>query len=280
MGSDRGTEPRPIAARWLPLAAALALAIAACARREEPPPPPRLEWTMQELQRSWSADLPDTSREVWVSLHYPGFTSVPGDPAALDSLNGWVERTLVAASMTDSAPGDLESLAGQMVANYQEVRRRFGEPPAPWFYENEILVTWDTLGVVSMISSADSYTGGAHGAAIRIWGVLDANTGRRLALGDLIAASARDTLLRLGEAAFREARRLAPGVPLDQSGFWFEGGRFRLTSNFGLEEDGLVFHYNSHEVAPYAMGPTTIAIPWDAIAGYLRPDGPLVHLRD
>lgn len=266
------------AARLLPIAT-LALAVFACARREEASGPSRLEWTMQDLQRSWSADSADTSREVWVSFHYPLFTASPGGPVAVDSLNAWVKQVLVASAQSDSTPGDLEALAGQMIANYQGVRRDFGTVSAPWFYENEVRVTWDSLGVISMISSADGYTGGAHGSAVRIWGVLDANTGRRLALGDLIAASARDTLERLGEAAFRGARRIPEGGALQRDGFWFENGRFRLAGNFGLDRDGLVFHYNSYEVAPYAMGPTTVVIPWDAVAGYLRPDGPLASLR-
>jgi len=268
---------RALARRVLLTTAAIATLSLACAKREDPAPP-ALRWEMRDLQRSWSADT-DTTSEVWVSLHYPEFLSVAGDSTALDSLNRWVKRTLVAASMTDSTPGDLEALAAQMIANYQDVRERFGTPPAPWFYENEIRVTWDTLDVVSMVSSADSYTGGAHGAAITVWVVIDANRGRRLFLGDLITPAARDTLLILGEAAFRRARGLQPELPLNQQGFWFPDDRFRLTPNFGIERKGLAFHYNSGDVGPFASGPTSFTIPWDEIAGYIRPDAPMRFLR-
>lgn len=255
-----------------------AVAAAACAR--EPgrggPAGAALDWTMRDLQRSWSADSADTVRDVWVSLHYPEFTAAPGGRAAVDSLNRWVESRLVAAAATDSTPADLEALAARMIANYQELRRDIGGPAAAWFYENEVRVTWDSLGLVSLVSTADSYTGGAHGSAVRLHGVLDTRTGRRLALDDLFEPVARESLRALGEAAFRAARRLPPGAPLDREGFWFPSGRFALTPNFGIEPGGVVFHYNSYEIAPYAMGPTTLRLPWEPLAGLLR--GPLEPL--
>ena len=42
-----------------------------------------------------------------------------------------------------------------------------------------------------------------------------------------------------------------------------------------IAEDGLIFHYNAYEVAPYALGSTQILLPWETIASLLRPDGPV-----
>ena len=42
---------------------------------------------------------------------------------------------------------------------------------------------------------------------------------------------------------------------------------------------GLVFHFNSGEVGPFATGATTVTIRWDDLLGYVRPDGPLRSLR-
>src|SRR5262245_47438536 len=92
------------------LAVALTAVLAfACARKAPAPEPARLEWTMQDVQRSWSADTADTVRDVWVSLHYPQFTRVPGGAAVTDSLNRWVQLALLGMSQSDSAPGDIES---------------------------------------------------------------------------------------------------------------------------------------------------------------------------
>lgn len=265
---------RPI----LLLAAALAaVSSPACAPREAAAPPPRLAWTMEDFQRSWSADG-DTLPEVWLSLHYPRFTAPPGSGAA-DSLNAWVEQAQFAAARSDSAPGSLEGIAGTMIANFQALHREFpGAPAAAWYFENECLVGWDSLGVISMRSLTDTYTGGAHGFAARAYGVFDSETGRRLGLGDLAAPDGADSLRRIAEQAFRSARDLPPDAALEREGFWFEGGHFGLTANFGLERDGLVFFYNSYEVAPYVMGPTEVRLAWDAVKGLLRRDGPLAPI--
>ena len=48
-----------------------------------------------------------------------------------------------------------------------------------------------------------------------------------------------------------------------------------LSDNFGVMREGLVFHYNPYDVAPFALGPTTITLPWAAVGRHVRADGPL-----
>jgi len=260
------------------LPAATALLLAACAGRPATRPAARVVWTMHDLRRAWNADSADTAKDVWVSLYYPQFTAAPGR-AAVDSLNAWVESVLFAPAGSESA-ATLESLAADFIESYRRFKLDFPESRlAGWFYENEIRVTWDSLGLVSMVSSADSYTGGAHGAQIRTWGVLDARSGRRLGIPDLVGPEHRDSLERLGEAAFRAMRGLAAEAPLDSLGFMFPGGRFGLNRNFGLDRDGLVFHFNPYEVGPYAIGPTEVRLDWDLVRPLLRGNGPLAALR-
>lgn len=262
----------------LPVVAA-GLFACGCAPRDEAPGPPVLAWTVRDVQRSWGSNPADTTRDVWVSFTLPEFSSAPGGPAAAESLNAWTEQALLAGSPGDSALGSPEDIAAQMIANYQSLRREVPGMRAPWFYENEVRVAWDSLATVAMVSSADRYTGGAHGSAVKRWGVLDTHTGRRLRVSDLIESGGLDSLSRLAEAAFRRTRGIAPEARLDHEGFWFHNGRFTLSPNFGLERGGLVFHYNPYDVAPYAMGPTTVVVRWDEAAPLLRADGPLAALR-
>ena len=260
----------------LATAAIAALALAACAK-QEPPAAPTLRYTMKERQRSWSTNPADTTKEVWVAFHYPQFIEVPGDPAARDSLDHWVQHILIQTQPGDSV--DLEGFAAELISQYQEMRLDHGGPMIAWFYENEVQVTWDSLDVVSMLSTADMYTGGAHGTWRKEWCVFDVRSGRRLALGDLIGAAARDTLLAMGERAFRRAHDIPDELSVSEAGYLFPDDRFMLPANFGIDGNGLVFHFNEGEVAGHADGPTTIAIAWDEIAGYIRPDGPLKSLR-
>nr|MCU0409966.1 RsiV family protein [Bacteroidales bacterium] len=77
------------------------------------------------------------------------------------------------------------------------------------------------------------------------------------------------------EKIFRAEKQLSPDANLESEGFWFEGNKFYLNKNFGIKNDGLVFYFNSYEIAPYAMGPTEIKIPYATIKKLVLNDGPL-----
>ena len=265
--------------RAVPALLALALALAACGRTPGGSgPPARTTWTMKDVQKSWQADPADTTKEVWVSFHYPEFTAAPG-PAAVDSLNEWVRVRLLRSAPGDTVPASLDAMAASLIEDYREFRTRNPESRLTgWFFEGEVAVTWDTLGVVSLNAVSDGYTGGAHGFSVRTLAMFDARNGRRLRVDDLIAPGSRDSLERLAEAAFRAARHLAPDTPLDEEGFRFEGGRFRLNGNAGIDREGLTFFYNEYEVAPHSMGTTEARIGWSDLRPLLRTDGPLASL--
>jgi hypothetical protein len=250
----------------------------ACARQRTPENA-GVEWTLRDERSSWSADSTDTTKNVWVALHYPEFTSAP-TPAALDSLNRWAHERRFALLEGDTLEKTVDGLAARLIRDYQAFRAQTGTQAAtPWYLDADVGVAWDSLGVVSMVSFTESYLGGAHGETERTWGVLDAASGQRLSIGALVEADALDSLTRLGEAAFRSVRRIAPGAPLDEAGFEFEGGVFRLPPNFGLSEQGFEFVWGACEVAPCLFGPTEFRIPWDQVRPLLDAQGPLGSMR-
>jgi len=63
---------------------------------------------------------------------------------------------------------------------------------------------------------------------------------------------------------------MTPDSSFAAAGFWFKEG-FELTPNWGFTRDGMLFHYNSYEVAPYSMGPTDALVPWSELSGIVRP---------
>ena len=266
--------------RRLLLTGLAGLALFACGPGREPATGgSRVEWTMRDARTSWSADSTDTTRNVWVALHYPEFTSAPG-PAALDSLNGWVSRRLFVLLEGDTVTPTVNGLAARLIRDFQSFREETGTTAAtPWYVDAEVAVKWDSLDVVSMEAFTERYMGGAHGETDRTWGVLHAGSGRGLRVEDVVDPGALDTLRQMGEAAFRLARQLAPGASLARAGFEFEDGRFRLTPNFGVSPAGFEFGYRACEVAPCLFGPTEIRLSWDAVRPLLRQDGPLGALR-
>jgi hypothetical protein len=65
---------------------------------------------------------------------------------------------------------------------------------------------------------------------------------------------------------------LADDADLKQAGFSFPGGNFALPENFGFASDGLIFYYNSYDIAPYYFGPTEVRIPYQEVRELLRPE--------
>ena len=250
----------------------------ACARQKAPVAA-GVEWTLKDERSSWTADSTDTTKNVWVALHYPEFTSAP-TPAALDSLNRWAHERRFALLEGDTLEKTVDGLAARLIRDFQSFRAETGtEAATPWYLDANVGVKWDSLGLVSMMSFTESYLGGAHGETERTWGVLDATSGRRLSIGALVEAERLDSLTHLGEAAFRAVRKIAPGKALNEAGFEFEGGVFHLPDNFGLSEQGFEFVWPACEVAPCLFGPTEFRLTWDEVRPLLDTQGPLGAMR-
>ena len=47
-------------------------------------------------------------------------------------------------------------------------------------------------------------------------------------------------------------------------------GELTPTENFFLDSDGITFHYNIYDIAPYVMGAIQIKLPYDAVRHLLN----------
>jgi len=63
---------------------------------------------------------------------------------------------------------------------------------------------------------------------------------------------------------------LKPDENLEEAGFWFNEGNFKLNDNFLITTDGLKFFFNSYEIGPYAIGTTELLIPFSRIKNILK----------
>lgn len=94
------------------------------------------------------------------------------------------------------------------------------------------------------------HEGGAHGNRKVSVGTFDRRTGRRLAVADLVPASARPALrARLREAV---ARKLGGEEHLQAS--------VEAVENFYFAKDGVHFVYNEYEVACFAAGVIDVTV--------------------
>lgn len=125
--------------------------------------------------------------------------------------------------------------------------------------------------VVSVLLSAWSFTGGAHGNTQEEAFLFEGKKGRRLKTAELFKPGTPwlEELSRLCAAELRET--LGP----DGQGVWVAEGtkptaeNFRLVMPSGRE---LVVRFGAYQVAPYVNGPQTVRLPLESVGKLLRPE--------
>jgi hypothetical protein len=144
-----------------------------------------------------------------------------------------------------------------------------------WSYEESAAA--EITGPYAVISrSLYQYHGGAHGFSYTSYLTLDMRTALPLGLRDIIPeenASRLAVLIDRELRAFSEHERdipIPPGSPLS-SGFYFEDTV--EPSDFYPARNGILFHWNIYEIAPYAAGAVDIMLGWKDLAGILSPAG-------
>ena len=205
-----------------------------------------------------------------VELAWPMITSVPSGEA-MASINGFV-RTWLARPVFEDDGGSAEEIGAALERAHDQLRRDFPDYDLPWHVERSVRVAHQSPGVFSIALAEDRFTGGAHGAHALLYRNFRPADGSLIERDDILVDNGLEELTRIAEAIFRRERELAPDASLEEAGYWVENGRFALNDNFLIDADGLRFHYNEYEIAPYAYGATELLIPYASIGHLLRPD--------
>jgi hypothetical protein len=214
-----------------------------------------------------SCDTP-ASPCATISLQFPEFTRAQ-TPGVKDSLNALVGRRVLRSFTSDTSAGSAELLMQEFLEGYNTTVLAFPGYHLRWIMRRQVSIVSDTAGVLSLAFFESSFTGGAHPNALLIYATVDLRSGRILSLADIVREGKEEDLTMLAESLFRRTRLLEREDDLEEAGYWFPDGRFRLNENFAFREDGLVFYFNSYEIAPYASGPTELVLPYDSLRGIL-----------
>ncbi|MGH8505165.1 MAG: DUF3298 domain-containing protein [Stenotrophobium sp.] len=141
--------------------------------------------------------------------------------------------------------------------------------------EGDTQVALDDAGLLSITQTLYADTGGAHGMPDLGFLNLDVATQHILARRDLLNIS--DARLQaLIEQAARQMYNLDPAQSLKDAGFFDNG--IAPTGNIGIRHNGLLFGYQSYEIAPYSAGQPQILVPYARLAPYVPADSPLRRL--
>lgn len=199
---------------------------------------------------------------VELFFHYPVFHD-QGDWT--DSLTYWTQEQLV-EHPTRQLHREIEGLAHEWFDDWEQFHDEIDGYRVPWRLERAVEVVYESDELVTLHFNEFSFAGGAHPNQYDHFQSFTKRSGRRVQVADLTPDSTSwNRLLDLAEEHFRYTFELLEEEDLDDAGFFFDDGRFHLTENIAFTQYGLLIHFNSYEVAPYAIGPISIELSYDEL---------------
>ncbi len=190
-----------------------------------------------------------------------------GPEAVSENINRAISRHMTNFFSTGetavSIPLDL--LAENFLLDQREAAESFSEEP-PWeaYINQDVYFRSDSL--ISVGTTAEIFSGGAHGYKTLTFQNFDPYTGKSLRHRELFTPGFRE----YAEKIFRRKQSIPTTDPINSTGFWFENDRFQLPENIGFSEDQVILIYNSYEIAPYAAGDIVLEIPKEEIRSFLK----------
>ena len=182
-----------------------------------------------------------------------------------NELNSYIVTTLGSFLSDDSQSyQDINQCVEALVQDYKKISIELEDFKQDWNISIDTEVKNKDDEIISILSSVESYLGGAHGNHWKDFLNFDARNGKVITWKDIITDEIK--FLKIAEAGFRSERKLSPNTDLEREGYFFDGGVFKLPENIGFSEQGAILIYNPYEVAPYSMGSIEFIIPWEEIS--------------
>lgn len=195
---------------------------------------------------------------------------VEASSAASDEIKTKINAAILAALQPKEAPRGFEAEAAEVAEDYARFHKEFDDSAITYFIRRTADILMSNATMLSLEITEEEFRGGAHPESRRTYLNLNPANGQDFFLKDLVRDGSMQKLTELAEKRFRMEREVPEGKKLSESGFTFPDDKFALSKTWGVSQHGLVFHYNAYEIAPYAVGPTTIMLPWKEIHDLIR----------
>ena len=198
-----------------------------------------------------------------VELHWPEITAAP-DESARASAESAIREFFFDKHHVGARADSAEGLAKAILAAAE---------PGRWAYQRKWEVYSRSPGVLSLrrVDQVENFAS----RPLLTWEYLNlaARTGERLGLEAWFAPESMAELNARAEKRFREEYGPEPGTPIAER--WeFEGGTFRVSQDFGVDAEGLLFDWDQYEIGPGAAGAPGLRVSWEEVEDLLRPGAP------
>ena len=188
--------------------------------------------------------------------------------------------------MSDEAVGnrtnqDIKDYVLEFIENFKEgtgEMELFGEMKHGFYSDYAVLLLADTLLSIKFTNS-EYFSGAAHPNSLTQVFNYDITGGELIEVSDFFKSES-NYLEAISEFAenellekFKDENELLR--EMIKSGTAAEAENYR---NVGISEDGLIIIFDPYRVAPYALGPQEVKIPYENLKEQIDPDGPVGSL--
>lgn len=209
----------------------------------------------------------DTLQCAYFEVTYPEFAGMDAEVS-----RGISKKIDAAVSLgnPESQGQSMEQIGKIFIQDYDDFKSEIPDAFGGWHYTAKVEVEVLTDSLLSLSVHDEYYTGGAHGGSGVYFINVDPRTGDEFTLDNFFKPGYSDALTNLGNKVFRQTRNLSDTSSLSENYFEFPEDKFQLNKNYGFTQEGVVFFYNSYEIAPYAAGPTEVVIPYKDVKEWIR----------
>lgn len=135
--------------------------------------------------------------------------------------------------------------------------------------DTRTMVMFENAKLITLAAFYSTYTGGAHGNYSTATVSLLKDTGKVLALTDVLTPAGINALPTLLDAVARAQYGVTNRLPLDQNGF--NVNTIKPSENFFVTSSGIGFLYPPYELRSFADGEITLQVPAAILANYWQP---------
>lgn len=156
-------------------------------------------------------------------------------------------------------------------AEAEEAEPEISSEALNWEYTETVEGNRLASHILGISQEREYFLGGAHGMREKKYFVIDTKQVRQLKIADLIKNDAEPNLESAIEAALRAYVGIEKGAALSTGGFFED--TLTIPDNFFLTAEGIGFHWDPYEIAPYVMGSIEVVLPFTLIENWLSPQG-------
>jgi hypothetical protein len=209
----------------------------------------------------------DTLQCAYFEVTYPEFSGL--DPGVQKVVEKKIDAA-VSMGNPESQGRTMKEIGEIFIKDFEDFKTEIPDAFGGWHYTAKANVEVLVDSLLSLSVNDEYYTGGAHGGSGVYFININPKTGQEFTLENLLKPNYNEALTSIGNKIFRETRQLADTASLSDHYFEFPENKFELNKNYGFKKEGIVFFYNSYEIAPYAAGPTEVLIPYSELEEWMK----------